>query len=848
MSKSVLLIAVVVFTLSFALPNAEAATISSDGGITLTLSFKYDYDANMDSWPSNTEWIVKDKLEYDFTETAKAICRLTEGKHYLKRVYLAEEAHAWDYADIRWTLSPEGETSANLGGWANPWGHVYYGMGIMDDAWKTVGHELGHYIYSLIDEYPNPLEPDYNRGYLIIDDEESDIFDVIIQPFPDAPTHGCEHTNMNNSDYGIKWCDGTDHLLTVEYVHPETSETVTQELSAAVLGTPDEGPYSTRIDMPYATPGWDVAPVFQADLIGHHTEGVFPELPECETADVEFVYLAQAEDVPGRILLLDRSGSMAYEVYGRPAVDYVQETALYLYHISNSDDYIGARVYNNVVEDLFEYGLYDDENTLVDFYDAENLTDIRLALEGAIDTLLIEHEDDEGGAAGAEIFLMSDGKQTVEGDLFEEVERAEAEGIVIHTFSFGDADTETMDAIADGSGGIVYSMFAPTEYPNNLKLGMVRAISDRAGLTSVLSYRGELTQSGATEEGVPYHEVTFIVPPDSRATNFSLFPESNAASIYKYEIKAPDGTTYLSDQTPVQTRGRFLGTRITSPEEGKYLVRVYSKRGGQLPTGEVQLLAYIDSREIDANSWLDGDYVDASRPREFPIYATVANRFPLTGAKVTAYFYTPDGRAITESTLYDDGLDGDAIAGDGLYTGIADTETFRKMKVTRAMQKTVVQVGRSSVPAPNHLWNDPAKYESVLKGYRRTTFTAISEQIVRFEYGNPKRHVPHLRSARNGKNRWFPGTRQRAGFSICNAAPNQRALRVNLGQGIDVRGVYGPMQNRRQKNCFDYSLSFYVVKNAAPGRRTLAVQYGDTILKRDRFGRVIRKPIRKPRR
>ena len=76
---------------------------------------------------------------------------------------------------------------------------------------------------------------------------------------------------------------------------------------------------------------------------------------------------------------------------------------------------------------------------------------LALALETAIDAFIAEHG--EGGANGGQIFLMSDGKQTVGNDLFDQVDRANQFGIKIHTLTYGNADAATMAQISSTTSG-----------------------------------------------------------------------------------------------------------------------------------------------------------------------------------------------------------------------------------------------------------------------------------------------------------------------------------------------------------------------------------------------------------
>jgi hypothetical protein len=79
----------------------------------------------------------------------------------------------------------------------------------------------------------------------------------------------------------------------------------------------------------------------------------------------------------------------------------------------------------------------------------------------------------------------------------------------------------------------------------------------------------------------------------------------------------------------------------------------------QLPAGTGVVLAAAADRDQGAA----GDPVTITA-------ALTAGGLPLTGATVRAEVFHPDGDTTTELILADDGTGGDAVAGDGVYTGV----------------------------------------------------------------------------------------------------------------------------------------------------------------------------------
>ncbi|MEW5800730.1 MAG: VWA domain-containing protein [bacterium] len=843
-------IAVSLILLSFFFVQyAHALSVGSDGGITVSLSYSGDLDHDLvtdnDGNPitdsSGHQWLAKDKLEHDLELFARHVFEMSEEKHYIRQVLISNEQRAWANADIRWDMGP-GSSSAALNGWSNSSAHLNIRRGWRTTIHDVSSHEFGHYFYGLSDEYAK------NYGYYYGHFPGSDVHFGVKVTIADPIT-------VMNANTPHQFCDTTDHSITIEYTNPSTSTLVTQSLTTAVIddGNPNnDGPLNDWINQLFAIDGWSVACINQTDLIGHHTEGVRPVIDFSAMPELQLHYVEQDGIAPGRILLLDRSGSMGHEEYGIKASQYVQEAGLFLYHSSEETDYIGAFTYNDHVDKLFDYDQYNSASTLASFLDPTGLTDISLALETALDSFIDVHG--EAHVAGAEIFLMSDGKQTTGADLWIQVDRARDLGVNIHTFSYGDADETTMQQIATETSGDNLIMSENDSDLMNLKMGMVKSMARKQGWTSVYNYYGTLEWK-AISDLIMYSTLNFKVPDNSKDVKFYLFPEGASIASYSFSMANPSATsTFTSSLDNTQQKGRFLGKKVKGPDSGTWSVNILGNRRPatfasvalpdtqSLTQAKVHLLAFIDNKDIDARVWVDDSLIAISQGYpKVPVYASISNKYLLTKAGVVSRIYAPDGTLVAGVEMSDNGKNGDRIAEDGIYTGLLDAAllapkpsfaaiTYVPRIVTRFNIKAYFTVTESSVPAPSAEYEYGTDYKSILKSFRPSTFEAYAETGVGLTQNQNK---PYLETKGFEKIRLERGKIYQEWISIANATPGTESIRVNLGQGVIVRKI----ESSRER-AGNYLIEFEVAQDASPGKKDLFIQFGNEVLTKTGYGEI----------
>lgn len=851
---------------------SQSATIASDGGVTLWLS----YD-NLDSPGANLSDNVtvilnnsncqfvnnarnaqglpnspgscgdgtvgqtctgEEKLIGDLENFAEHLYEATEGTHYLRHVYISDEGRSWETADVKWNLG-SGNSWASGGGWDDAGKHINMNTSLGSCHHELLLHELGHYLYRLQDRYGVDESDGYYRGTL----DGTTNFDVgVCVPDP--------NTLMTNNGFPHQFVDTTNASIAISYdaggsthfdcANPDGTgggQVLTPQLLSD--GNPNnDGPNRAHHGhtIPFAQDEWSYLPTKQIDLTGVHTEGDFPDPNVDDMPEPQFHIIGADAVNPGIILLLDRSGSMQVETNGVSAAQFVQEAGLYLYHSTPGGQFVGAYVYNAGVDPLFEYAEYDSNFALpsspgqAPLLNPTGATNIALALETAIDAFVDEHG--EGGANGGQIFLMSDGKQTTGNDLFDQVDRANQLGIKIHTFTYGNADAATMAQISSTTSGDGTAMSA-AKSGSELKLGMAKQFSLIRGNTPIYSFKGKLTKSGVTG-GVEFFEDAFSLPPTAQNLRFYAFQADGNASELDIRLRDDTGQNYQVAATALTDKGRFAGTRIATPQPGKWLVKIQADPERKLlPKDDVEFVAYADDRSLDGKVWFTSGPNSVSSKMQ--LRAQFVYRYPLTEIAAIAHLYH-DGNHVDSVRMYDDGKKGgDNHRADGIYSADLDLRQLARkagLKWTKGEYgienpkiRIDVQylVNKNSVPAPNYHYSRGGGYQELLDDYRPAEFEAWTTLVHAFSRKSPEPVLQRIRTRTA-----VPGRNYRTTVGILNARPQADEIRLSMGPGIKTR--IHRVTPRRDRLGVNLSVAYRIDRDAEAGPRSLKVQFGDALL------------------
>ena len=727
----------------------------------------------------------EEKISGDIESLADYIFQSTEGTHYLRRVYISDEGRAWDSSDIKWNTGIGGSSAPF--GWANPGSNMNLQSAYRTCIHDVTHHELGHYMYNLPDRYARA--DGYYRGTV---PGSATVIDVDIV--------GRDINTVMSNNFPHLFVDTTNATITVDYNQPGPGTTTGEVLTPPLLSDADatnDGPDRAHHNhtTPFAQDEWSLLPSRHADLTGIHTEGTFAAAGARPAVDI--VIVGDDEPHPGTALLLDRSGSMGVTTNGISAAQFVQEAGMFLYHSAETGDFVGTFLYNATVEELFPYDVYDATNDLpfASFRTASGLTNIASALESAIDALIAEHGAD--GANGGEIYLMSDGRQTTGASLWDQVTRANGLGIKIHTFSFGNADTTTMNDIATGSSGSTTPM-SERDDAAELKMLMTRKFSTGRGMTPIHVFKGAMRERinlGSTQ----IFPGQFNVPPKTRDLQFYTFLHlGDASQSLTLQLQAPDGTVFSSPPPDnVAIKGRFNGVKVDKPEPGTWTFFISGVPGSGLPSEDIEIAAYADNRELKGNVWIE----DITANGVVQLHAQLQFRYPLTEMAVNAAIYA-SGDRVAVVPMFDDGTSGGDYRGeDGIYStqiNLGDAQLKKLLaNIERRPNKLRVEVdfnvSTNSRPAPFAHYETGFTRQMLETDYargNRADFKAWATGVINLADVDPNRQPKDPRFGGDFTKDPIRTTRGKSGtlrFTMLNARPLASQLRVSLGQGVTAK-------------------------------------------------------------
>jgi von Willebrand factor type A domain len=844
-------IATILTVILFTIAPTQAATIGADGGITLYISYDNLDLAGGTSWndsitqiniavgascgptniartaqgapaspgscPIGDTCLGREKLQGDINLMAEYIYRATEGKHYLRRVYLSDNGRAWSQSDIRWNVGNGGSSAPH--GWNVPFSSLSLNSGMRKCIHDVAHHEFGHYMYNLPDLYARGdgyYQGNVGAGNFSVSVDVGDPNSVMSANFPHV------------------YVDTTNAQLTLTY-NPGSGLVSGQVVTPALLvdGDPaNDGPNRAHhgFTHPFAQDEWSRLPLEHIDLTGIHAEGIFNEPDFSAMPAVDFKFLGEEAPYPGTVLLLDRSGSMGVTTNGITAAQYVQEAGMYLYHSALPGDFIGTKLYNGTVEELFNYAVYDSTNQLpfASFRSASGSTNIAAALNSGIAALVAEHG--EAGVNGAQLVLMSDGKQTTGPDLWTEVTHAADLGIKITTLSFGDADIPTMQSIATTTGGEVIELSEIND-GSELKLAMNRELSELRGLRPIHLYKNTIVANGENQTG-SFFEGTFLVPDLSRALQFYSFLEVGNAADFALQLEDEAGNIFNASPQNIAQKGRLNGVTVEKPSAGKWKYRISgSKRlKGTFPkTDAFELIAYTQNLSLDPSLSLVN--AGPKYPGQLLIHGSLFHRYPLMNVKAVATIFSGNTK-IASINLQDDGKQYiDATAKDGIYSALFDPRKYGlNDKQPKIRVDLALTTSKNSVPAEATHYEVDSDYKSIVAHYLSVTkmpFTAYATDI--FSLRDTSKYNPRLtlvepRTPASVK----IGSTGQIKVVVENAYFDEKSLRASLGQGIKIERL----GTERDTKLFRTSvyISYSVQKNAAEGERTLSLQANTQIV------------------
>jgi hypothetical protein len=151
---------------------------STDGAVLealdLTLNTSWDYDANVTQLGTGVNGVAARTLNRAYVEAlvrqaARTLFVMTNGRHRIGKVYVFKNGRFGNDVDVK-LLNVEGRSNASPAGWRAEGGlttdnFVTNKVGnalvpeLPEETGEVVAHELGHYVYGLLDEYREDGKP-----------------------------------------------------------------------------------------------------------------------------------------------------------------------------------------------------------------------------------------------------------------------------------------------------------------------------------------------------------------------------------------------------------------------------------------------------------------------------------------------------------------------------------------------------------------------------------------------------------------------------------------------------------------------------------------------------------------
>lgn len=338
----------------------------------------------------------------------------------------------------------------------------------------------------------------------------------------------------------------------------------------------------------------------------------------------------------------------------------------------------------------------------------EGYTDIKAALEEAAAML-----SDAAGCGARTLVLLTDGEPEVESKYpeYEDEALGVARGLGVPVMSIA--------LTREGESAFLQRLSGATDSP-----GTVIPAADAEALLDayldVLSLLKDRTISGGDAVRAPADVVLPIDPalvPYIEQVSFAVSMSPGVT----VTLTAPDGTPVSPDAPNVifsQVSPRFAVYTIVEPVGGDWTVHL----GGE---GEALARAVLRSR-LRVSPVGPGPFHPQGRP--MPIVASLIEEAPdgtpikLIGeATFSAVIRRPDGTREALDLLYDDGTHGDAMAGDGNFTGLyVSTDLQGVYEITLRGRKDVIPAtGRlrvTVVPFPELVVESPEVGQHDLRG------------------------------------------------------------------------------------------------------------------------------------
>lgn len=595
---------------------------------------------------------------------ADSVCEQSNGGHRLGKVRIFRNGDHGTRADVRWNAS-EGPR-AHIAGFGTSGLHIFFGDIFPDGnvtsdkdmlmdpegAGYTLGHEWGHYVYALYDEYEGNKQMEMRPSFPQVGD------------VPTSPSIMNSQWNARGGNFA--WLN---HSTQDNIGDPEDTaqgrvygrsgwEVLLQDTdddpkAGRATAQPERTRYTALGGLePTAADGW-----------------VREELPGDQTvcrSDLEIVWM----DSSTSQLVIDVSGSMA----GTP-LDNARKAGQNLVEIfpEGNNSALGLVSFDSIatqshpITPIPDPG--DTEKAAIQSAIAALTAGGTTAMYDAAQLALDNLQAFSGGGAGAEkvVFLLSDGMDNSStATLGSVVSAYQAASVPLITFGYGSgAPGGVLRQLADDTGGEFFS--SPTTLAEilNAFLAANTAVSESVAVASAALPTGT---------GLPMTE-TFEIDPSLASFVAFVTYEGGIADV-DLDLLSPGGGSsgipFTCEQvgTEVSCLAEVDDSTLSSLGAGTWAVSAESTSVDPVRVAVVAQPGTGRTYDVRLAS-ASGNTV--RYPEPLVLTAAISRELPITGVQFSARITDPTG-ATSVLDMNDEGRDGDAAAGDGIYSVITGYE------------------------------------------------------------------------------------------------------------------------------------------------------------------------------
>jgi calcium-activated chloride channel regulator 4 len=620
-----------------------------------------DNDANVDSGEEQEEY------EAIVRFFADSVCEQSNGSHRLGKVRLFTNRNQWAAADVVW--NDRQWPQANVSGFGANGLRIFFGdvfpngsgpgtdfdmLANPEAAGYTLGHEWGHYVYGVFDEYQGSDPAETRPGFPQPSDQPTS--PSIMNSQWQAVGGNFEWLNHSTSDN-----IGNVGRTAQGRVYGKSAwEVLVQDPSE----DPKAGDLTAQPDRTRYSSLAEVAPTLADNWVREELPGA---QMDCRS-DLEILWVEGDIELQ---IVLDRSGSME----GEPITNAKQAATLLVDTTAEGESAVGVASFSrdtSITQDAPIQPIPDpgdmvkaDINAIIDVINAGGATALYDAAGFALDGL-IDYQATNNTSAAQVVFLLSDGGDNDSSRENESsvISRYTAADVVLFTFGFGSASpTGTLLRMANGTGGQYY--FSPTDLAQ-----ITDAFLQANAVASDLQNLIEDTRTLA-----PGAQETVVIPVDGGLDSITL--------ILNHTGDVDDLDVVLQDPTGMAMMGAIVCAQISQGQTS-------CSGRAETPTlvaGEWSVVS-TSNAPVDVTATLNvsgspnatGTYNvrvagfegnEVIYPDPIVLTTAVLRDLPITGVNVAASITGPDGVERTFD-MRDDGTFGDGEAGDGIYSAILD--------------------------------------------------------------------------------------------------------------------------------------------------------------------------------